>query len=113
MSENAEGYVLTKSLLEWFIGHYDPDPESPLVSPLLAESLEGLPPATIFTAEFDPLRDEGRAYADALGEAGVTVSYEECRGQTHTAFHTVDVLISPKKHRAAMAEAITGFFDAS
>ena len=110
MTENGDGYVLTRSMMEWFIGHYDPDRESPLVSPLIADSLEGLPPAAIFTAEFDPLRDEGNAYAKALADAGVTVSHEEGRGQIHTAFHAVDLLISPTAHRAAMAEAVRGFF---
>jgi cation diffusion facilitator CzcD-associated flavoprotein CzcO/acetyl esterase/lipase len=110
MEENAEGYVLTRSLMRWFIDHYQADADSPLASPLLAESLAGLPPAAIFTAEFDPLRDEGNAYARALAEAGVRVTHEQCRGQTHTAFHAVDVLISPVKHREAMAEAVKAFF---
>jgi cation diffusion facilitator CzcD-associated flavoprotein CzcO/acetyl esterase/lipase len=110
MQENADGYVLTKGLMDWFVGHYDPDVTSPSVSPLVVESLAGLPPAAVFTAEFDPLRDEGNAYAEALAAAGVPVTLEECRGQTHTAFHAVDVLISPVAHRAAMAEAVTEFF---
>jgi cation diffusion facilitator CzcD-associated flavoprotein CzcO/acetyl esterase/lipase len=110
MDENAEGYVLTRTLMKWFIDHYQADPESPLASPLRAASLAGLPPAAIFTAEFDPLRDEGNAYARALADAGTRVTHEQCRGQTHTTFHAVDVLISPVKHRAAMAEAVKGFF---
>jgi acetyl esterase/lipase len=109
IGENADGYVLTTSLLTWFIDQYAPDRTSPLASPLLAESLAGLPPAAVITAEFDPLRDEGDAYAEALAEAGVAVQHERCRGQTHTAFHAVDVLISPKVHRAAMADAIRRF----
>ena len=111
IDENAEGYVLTKSLMEWFIEQYAPDGSSPLASPLLADSLIGLPPAAIFTAEFDPLRDEGNAYAKALENAGVPVRHEECRGQTHTAFHAVDMLISPTAHRADMAAAVRDFFD--
>jgi acetyl esterase/lipase len=63
----------------------------------------------VFTAEFDPLRDEGNAYAKALAGAGVEVTHEECRGQTHTAFHAVDVLLTPTQHRAAMADAVVGF----
>jgi cation diffusion facilitator CzcD-associated flavoprotein CzcO/acetyl esterase/lipase len=108
--ENGEGYVLTASVMDWFIGHYAPDASSPLASPLLAESLEGVAPAAVFTAEFDPLRDEGNDYAAALEKAGVPVTHEECRGQTHTAFHTVNILISPTEHRAAMADAVRGFF---
>jgi acetyl esterase/lipase len=110
LDENADGYVLTKSLMRWFIDHYDPDRTSPLASPLLAPSLAGLPPAAVFTAEFDPLRDEGNAYAKALADAGVAVTHEECRGQTHTAFHAVDLLLTPTQHRAAMADAVAGFF---
>jgi cation diffusion facilitator CzcD-associated flavoprotein CzcO/acetyl esterase/lipase len=107
--ENADGYVLTRPLMNWFIDHYRADGASPLASPLLSEGFDGLPPAAIFTAEFDPLRDEGNAYAEALAAAGVRVVHEQCRGQIHTAFHAVDTLISPVKHRAAMAEAVKGF----
>ena len=110
IDENAEGYGLTKSLMEWFIEQYAPDASAPLASPLLAESFADLPAAAVFTAEFDPLRDEGNAYARALERAGVSVVHRECRGQTHTAFHFVDTLVSPTQHRAEMAEAVRGFF---
>ena len=110
MEENADGYVLTKSMMEWFIDCYQPDTESPRVSPMVADSLAGLPPAAVFTADFDPLRDQGNAYAEALMRAGVPVTHHQCRGQTHTAFHAVDVLISPVQHRAQMADAVRGFF---
>ena len=72
MDENAEGYFLTKAAMEWFVGHYvgDGDPKDPAVSPLHADSLAGLPPALVITAEFDPLRDEGEAYAAKLRDAG-------------------------------------------
>ena len=64
--ENADGYVLTKALMDWFWDHYcDPaDRTDPRVAPLRAADLSGLPPAYIVTCEFDPLRDEGNAYAD-------------------------------------------------
>jgi cation diffusion facilitator CzcD-associated flavoprotein CzcO/acetyl esterase/lipase len=110
MEENAEGYTLTKSLLEWMIEQYVPDGSSPLASPLLADSLDGVAPAAVFTAEFDPLRDEGNAYAKVLADAGVRVVHEECRGQTHTSLLAVGLLISPVPHRAAMADAVRGFF---
>ncbi|HET9691699.1 MAG TPA: alpha/beta hydrolase fold domain-containing protein, partial [Acidimicrobiales bacterium] len=64
MQANGDGYVLTRGLMEWFMGHYTPDPArraDPRVSPLLGR-LEGLPPAVLVTAQFDPLRDEGDAY---------------------------------------------------
>ncbi|MBN1529771.1 MAG: alpha/beta hydrolase [Thermoleophilaceae bacterium] len=73
--ENAEGYFLTLEDMEWFADHYtgDADRTDPRLSPALADDLAGLPPAVIATAEFDPLRDQGNAYADALQAAGVPV----------------------------------------
>ena len=58
-------------------------PPDPRVSPLLADDLSGLPPALLLTAGFDPLRDEGRQYADALRAAGVTVDYREFGSLVH------------------------------
>lgn len=78
MAAFAEGYFLERQAMDWFVAHYLPDDAlaaDPGVSPLLAEDLSGLPPATIVTAGYDPLRDEGKAYADRLSEAGVAVSY--------------------------------------
>ncbi|HET6907936.1 MAG TPA: alpha/beta hydrolase fold domain-containing protein [Mycobacteriales bacterium] len=93
--ENADGYVLTRGLMHWFWDHYiDPaDRESPSASPLRGQ-LQGLPPAVIVTAEFDPLRDEGAAYADALAAAGVDVTHVRARGHTHTSLTMVDVVLS-------------------
>jgi acetyl esterase len=74
----AEGFFLTRDDMVWFRGHYLPERESwddVRASPLLAPDLSGLAPAAVFTAGFDPLRDEGRAYADALAQAGVPVQY--------------------------------------
>jgi acetyl esterase len=67
--ENGEGYFLTREIMEWFWQKYLPDSqagEDPLASPLRTADLSGLPTATILTAEFDPLRDEGEAYAERL-----------------------------------------------
>jgi acetyl esterase len=74
----AEGAMLTTDMIEWFRGHYLRESEDalhPLVSPLLSADFGGLAPAIIRTAGFDPLRDEGQAYADALAQAGVRVDY--------------------------------------
>jgi acetyl esterase len=74
--ENARGYFLTTEMMKWFWNHYlrnDADGENPLASPLRAKRLQGVAPAVISTAEFDPLRDEGAEYAKKLREAGVPI----------------------------------------
>jgi cation diffusion facilitator CzcD-associated flavoprotein CzcO/acetyl esterase/lipase len=109
--ENAEGYVLTTALMQWFWSHYADESQrtDPRASPLRAESLAGLPPAAIFTCELDPLRDEGDAYARALAAAGVEVQHVPCRGHIHTSLTAVDVILSGAPLRARMADAIKGF----
>ena len=87
--ENGEGYFLSKAMMGWFWHHYlasEKDGANPLASPLRAASLSGLPPATVFTAEFDPLRDEGRAYASKLEADGVPVAYTNYPGVFHGFF---------------------------
>lgn len=82
----ASGLLLEKDTIAWFINHYLPDPSEhadPRASPLLAESVAGLAPTLMVTAGFDPLRDEGRAYADRLQEAGVPVEYHCATGLPH------------------------------
>ena len=107
--ENGEGYILTRALMEWFWNHYtDPEQRSDVrVAPLRAASLAGLPPAIIVTAEFDPLRDEGNAYAAALSAAGIDVTHLQARGHTHTSIPAVDAMLSGAPVRAQMAEALT------
>ena len=110
--ENADGYVLTKPLMVWFWDHYidDADRDDPRVAPLKAASLAGLPPAFVVTCQFDPLRDEGQAYAAALESAGVPVAQLKARGHTHTSLTMVDVILSGAPAREEMANAIKGFF---
>ena len=111
--ENAEGYILTKALMQWFWDYYADDEQrsDPKASPLRG-NLAGLPPAVILTADFDPLRDQGRAYAAALAEAGVPVRQIRGRGHTHTSFGMVDVVLSGAFVRAEIADAMRGFFKA-
>jgi acetyl esterase len=81
--------LLTRDAMVWFWDHYVPDPArrtEPDASPLRAESLAGLPPAVVLTAEHDVLRDEGEEYANRLTQAGVTVDFRRHAAQTHGFF---------------------------
>jgi acetyl esterase len=87
-TENAEGYLLSQDDMDWFTESYLPDParaSDPAASPLRGE-LADLPPAVVVTAEYDPLRDEGDAYAAALAAAGVPVTHERFNGLIHGFF---------------------------
>ena len=93
--DNAEGYLLTRDGMVWFWDHYlgpDGDGSHPHASPLRAEDLSGLPPAHVITAEYDPLRDEGEAYAQRLREAGVPTTHTRYAGQIHAFYGMHGVL---------------------
>ena len=105
MAENAEGYGLTRVGMEWFWDHYLASPSDaghPHASPLRANNLAGLPPALVITAEYDPLRDEGEYYADALTNAGVATQKTRYDGVNHGFFFFVGIV---DKSGAAMDEA--------
>lgn len=83
---NGVGYLLTTRVMKWFMNNYVRSPEDMAdwrASPLFAPSLKGLPPALVLTAGFDPLHDEGRAYADRLKAEGVATEYVCYERQVH------------------------------
>ena len=87
--ENTNAKPLGKAGMQWFFGHYlktTADGDNPRVSILRAGNLKGLPPATIITAQIDPLRSEGEMYANKLKDAGVDVRYQNYDGVTHEFF---------------------------
>jgi acetyl esterase len=100
----ADGYLLTREAMRWFWSHYLARPEDgrqPYASPLLAPSLAGLPPALVLTAEYDPLRDEGEAYAARLREAGVSVTLTRYSGMVHGFIRWINLA---DRSRAALDE---------
>jgi acetyl esterase len=86
--------LLSRDTMAWFWDHYLAEPEdrtNPDASPIRADDLTGLPPALVYVAEFDPLHDEGIAYAEALKVAGVPVTIEEASGQMHAYFQMANI----------------------
>lgn len=110
----AERFLLTHADMEWFIGLYLTDRAEaldPRASPLRAADLSGLPPALVFTAGFDPLRDEGQAYAERLAAAGVKTIHREfdslihgfvgMRGALQGAARAMDDMVAGLRHELA------------
>ena len=109
----AEGFLVTHAAMEWFRGHYLNDPAiSTIRAPRRSASdLAGLPPALVYTAGFDPLRDEGQAYADRLAAAGVKTIHHEfdtlihgfvgMRGTVHAAARAMDDMVAGLRHELA------------
>ena len=98
-------YILSRDDMEWFWGHYlanEVDRANPYACPAYAKTLRGLPPAFVITAEFDPLCDEGEAYAARLREEGVPVTHKRYDGVTHGFFGMPTVL---DKAKAAIGDA--------
>jgi acetyl esterase len=110
----ATAPMLDRDDIHAFRAHYlgpDGDPTDPLVSPLLAASLRGLPPALVQTAEHDPLVDDGRRYADALAAAGVPVRYTRYEGMPHGFVSFAGVAgASAQQARAEIAAFLTAAF---
>ena len=113
VERNGEGYLLTKQSMEYFRGHYLPrrqDWEDWRASPLLAKSLAGLPPALVITAGFDPLVDEGRAYAERLAAEGVPAAYREFADMVHGFLLMGGVLDTANAAVGECSKALRGAF---
>jgi acetyl esterase len=110
--QNANAKPLNKPMMAWFFKHYGADAKSPYALPLKNASLKGLPPATVIAAEIDPLRDEGKAYADKLQQAGVKVDYKLYDGVTHEFFGMGAVVPKAKDAEQYAADALKKAFDA-
>ena len=115
--ENGEGYFLTEAMMQWFVGHYlssDGDAEDPDVSPLSAsdEALAKVAPAHVITAEYDPLRDEGEAYAARLAELGVPTTSQRYDGMVHGFFQMCAITPVAVTANEAAAEALKKAFAA-
>ena len=98
--ENADGYSLTRDSMRWYWMHYlvdNEDANNPYAAPMMAEDLSGLPPALVITAEYDPLRDEGEAYAHKLEAAGVPTHCTRYDGMMHGFFGAPAVLDKGKQ----------------
>ena len=109
---NAEGYTLTRDGMRWFWDHYlrsAADAANPYAAPLVAEHLRGLPAALVMTAEYDPLCDEGEAYARRLQAAGVPTTCSRYDGMMHGFFGMPAVL---DKGRQAVADATAALREA-
>ena len=114
ITENS-GYLLTKEGMEQYRAYYLPDKsraKEPYASPLFAPDLSSLPPALVMTAEFDPLRDEGEAYARRLEEAGVPVTLRRWEGQFHGSQNMSKLIPDEaREYRAMVASALRGAYE--
>jgi acetyl esterase len=111
--ENAEGYVLTRSAMDWFWDHYldcDEDGQQAYASPIRAETLVGLPPALVITSEYDPLRDEGEAYAARLRESGVAVQHTRYQGMIHPFIRRTAIFDKAKVAQKEIADMLKSAF---
>lgn len=109
----ADAPILDASTIRWFRSHYAPDERlwrDERVSPLLARDLTGLPPALVLTAGFDPLRDEGQAYAARLSEAGVTTRHHCLTSMPHGFWSMAGLIGGAREGMAEAAAALRAIF---
>ena len=106
---NAKGYMLTTAALHWFMDNYLPDHEDRkhwMASPMLRESLKGLPEALVISAEFDPLVDDNEAYVSRLRDAGVKTNYVCFPGMIHPFFTLGGVVEDTARAESLVADAL-------
>lgn len=112
--ENGEGYFLTRAAMQWFWGHYAPEDarrREPYCAPLAARELGGLPPALVQTAEFDPLRDEGEAYARRMKEDGTQVTLTRYDGMIHGYFMLTEIVPAAAAAQQEAVQALRKAFE--
>jgi acetyl esterase/lipase len=115
MREYAKDHFLTREQMDWFASQYfatDADRYAPYASPLYARDVRGLPPAIMITAECDPLRDQGEAYARKLQMAGVPVELKRYEGMIHPFFSLGGVIDGGRDAIAESAAAVRAALDA-
>ncbi|MBB6453732.1 acetyl esterase [Salirhabdus euzebyi] len=113
--ENGEGYFLTMEMMNWFSKHYfndESDYQHPHASPIFYPDLSGLPPATILTAQYDPLRDEGKAYADELEAQGVEVTFKNYEDLIHGFANFIGFVPAAKEAMEEVAGYLRDRFEA-
>ncbi|GAA1512923.1 alpha/beta hydrolase [Dactylosporangium maewongense] len=113
MRDNADPYQFNHHSVAWYRKHYlidADDAENPLASPLRAETLKGLPPALVITAEFDPLRDQGERYAKRLADDAVPVTLARYDGMSHGFFTMAGVVDGARVALAQAAAQLRAWF---
>ena len=108
----ADAKPLNKPMMAWFFKHYGGDPSNAYALPMKAGTLKGLPPATVISAEIDPLLSEGKAYADRLKKDGVRVAYKEYRGVAHEFFGMDAVVPQAREAQQYAGDALKAAFSA-